>query len=112
MKPQSGTIKFDLVNVQSQPNGSDCGLFAIAFATELIHGNDHEMHTIPIFPFPLEREALPVLFPSQCSSLLIQVRIDPPLKCGKYVSVMPLRDHSQSSDKYMTLSSYTVIVEV
>ncbi len=40
MKPQSGTIKFDLVNVQSQPNGSDCGLFAIAFATELIHGND------------------------------------------------------------------------
>ena len=40
MKTKKREIHFDLVNVMRQPNGSDCGLFAIAFATELIHGFD------------------------------------------------------------------------
>lgn len=40
MKPQADAIHFDLVNVHPQPNSSDCGLFAIAFATELVHGCD------------------------------------------------------------------------
>ena len=40
MRPRADTLHFDLVNVQSQPNGWDCDLFAIAFATELVHGSD------------------------------------------------------------------------
>ena len=40
IRAQADTRHFDLVNVQSQPNGWDCGLFAIAFATELVHGSD------------------------------------------------------------------------
>ena len=31
---------FRLVNIQRQPNSSDCGLFAIAAATEIVHGKD------------------------------------------------------------------------
>ena len=31
---------FRLVNIQRQPNSSDCGLFAVASATELVHGKD------------------------------------------------------------------------
>ena len=38
MKPKSDTIRFDLMNIQSQPNSYDCGVFAIACATELVHG--------------------------------------------------------------------------
>lgn len=33
-------IKFDIMNVELQPNGSDCGLFALACATELAYGHD------------------------------------------------------------------------
>ena len=40
MRPRADTLHFDLVNVHPQPNGWDCGLFAIAFATELVHGYD------------------------------------------------------------------------
>ena len=40
LRPQSDMMNFDIVNVQCQPNGSDCGLFAIAFATELVHDQD------------------------------------------------------------------------
>ena len=40
MKTRKKEIHFDLVNVMRQPNGSDCGLFAVAFATELAHGYD------------------------------------------------------------------------
>ena len=40
MRPQSRVLNFDVVNVQAQNNLSDCGLFAIAFAVELVHGND------------------------------------------------------------------------
>jgi len=39
MKPKSSTLTFDVVNVQSQINSYDCGMFAIAFATEIAHGN-------------------------------------------------------------------------
>ena len=39
--PMSGTYYiFDIIEIQSQPNSSDCGLFAIACATELIEGFD------------------------------------------------------------------------
>ncbi len=31
---------FRLVNIQRQPNSSDCGLFAISSATELVHGKN------------------------------------------------------------------------
>lgn len=40
MKPKADMLRFDLANLQVQPNGSDCGLFAIASATELVHGCD------------------------------------------------------------------------
>ena len=40
MQPQVDTLHFDVANVQAQPNGSDCGVFAIAFATELAYGCD------------------------------------------------------------------------
>ena len=39
-QPSSDQVEFKLVNVQRQPNSSDCGLFAIANATELAHGRD------------------------------------------------------------------------
>ena len=32
------TLHFDAVNIQRQPNDYDCGVFAIAYATELAHG--------------------------------------------------------------------------
>ena len=40
LQPKSETFFFDLMNIQSQPNGNDCGLFALACATELVHGYD------------------------------------------------------------------------
>ena len=33
-------ITFQMVNIQRQPNVSDCGVFAVAVATELVHGKD------------------------------------------------------------------------
>ena len=33
-------LRFDLMNVQAQPNGYDCGVFALACATEIAHGCD------------------------------------------------------------------------
>ena len=38
--PKSDSYRFDIMNVQSQKNGSDCGVFAIAYATELAYGRD------------------------------------------------------------------------
>ena len=40
MRPQSTMLNFDVVNVQAQSNSYDCGLFTIAYAAELVHGND------------------------------------------------------------------------
>lgn len=40
VQPQSDIYIFDLMNVQSQPNLSDCRLFAIASAIELVEGGD------------------------------------------------------------------------
>ena len=37
---RSDTIIFDVANCMSQPNGSDCGVYAIAAATELAYGYD------------------------------------------------------------------------
>ena len=37
-KSKGKEATFKLANVQRQPNGSDCGVFALAFATELAHG--------------------------------------------------------------------------
>ena len=33
-------ITFRMVNIQRQPNESDCGVFAVATATEIVHGKD------------------------------------------------------------------------
>ena len=40
MQPSFDEVEFRLVNIQHQSNGSDCGLFAIACATELAHDRD------------------------------------------------------------------------
>ena len=40
LKPEKDVIFFDIMNVHAQPNLTDCGLFAVAFATELVHGED------------------------------------------------------------------------
>ncbi len=38
LKPKEDVFHFDLADVQKQSNSSDCGLFAVAFATELVYG--------------------------------------------------------------------------
>ena len=38
LQTEEKSIKLEWANVQKQPNGSDCGVFAIAFATALCHG--------------------------------------------------------------------------
>ena len=39
-KPPLNQITLQMVNIQRQPNASDCGVFAIAGATELVYGKD------------------------------------------------------------------------
>ena len=39
LKPSCDVLLFDM-NIQTQPNLNDCGLFALACATELVHGFD------------------------------------------------------------------------
>ena len=38
VKPATDIFNFDIVDVQRQPNLVDCGVFALAFATEIVHG--------------------------------------------------------------------------
>ena len=38
MRPRSRAITFDVINIMRQPNGHDCGLFALANATSLANG--------------------------------------------------------------------------
>ena len=33
-------VTLQMPNIQRQPNASDCGVFAIAFSTEIFHGKD------------------------------------------------------------------------
>ena len=40
VRPRSRTIKFDILNVMPQPNAWDCGVFAIACATDIAHDRD------------------------------------------------------------------------
>ena len=40
VKPTCDIYTFDIMNIQTQTNSSDCGLFAIACATELVDGQD------------------------------------------------------------------------
>ena len=40
VQPKSDSLHFHLMNVQGQPNAYDCGVFAIAYATELVHSCD------------------------------------------------------------------------
>ena len=40
MQPETNQLKFQLANVQIQPDSVSCGLFAIAVATELVNNND------------------------------------------------------------------------
>ena len=39
-KSEASEIRLDFVNVDRQCNGSDCGVYALAFAAELAHGGD------------------------------------------------------------------------
>ena len=39
-KPSADRVIFDTMNVQQQPNTFECGIYAIAFATELVFGHD------------------------------------------------------------------------
>ena len=39
-KCDAATLRFDIVDVMTQPNASDCGVFALANATELAYGSD------------------------------------------------------------------------
>ncbi len=38
--PVSSNFRFDVINIMPQPNSYDCGIFAIANATELLHGKN------------------------------------------------------------------------
>ena len=40
VRPTCNELKFDIMNIQCQENMNDCGLFAIAYATELVYGED------------------------------------------------------------------------
>ena len=40
IKPKGDTLTLNFVNIQHQGNGSDCGLFALACATDIVHGRD------------------------------------------------------------------------
>ena len=40
VKPTSKLFKFDVLNTMAQPNAHDCGMFALACATDLAHGCD------------------------------------------------------------------------
>ena len=40
VKPTCKVMKFDVMNTMSQPNAWDCGVFALACATDLAHGRD------------------------------------------------------------------------
>lgn len=39
-RPRSRQVNFDIVNIMSQRNGTNCGIFALACATELEYGCD------------------------------------------------------------------------
>ena len=39
-RPVCNTVTLDIINVMSQPNTWDCGVFALANATELLYGYD------------------------------------------------------------------------
>ena len=40
VKPTCKVFKFDVLNTMPQPNAHDCGVFALACATDLAHGHD------------------------------------------------------------------------
>lgn len=44
-KPKSDHVKFLMADIYKQPNCSDCGLFAIACATELAHAKNPQICT-------------------------------------------------------------------
>ena len=46
-------IRFDIMNVSPQTNSQDCGVYAIAYATELAHG----AHTEQPLSKPMLQEA-------------------------------------------------------
>ena len=72
IRPEDSQIKFQLVNMQVQPDSVSCGLFAIAVATELVHNKDPSrcmwdvdqmrkhlvqcLESQQLLPFPLVRE--------------------------------------------------------
>lgn len=74
VKPMCNVFKFDVLNTMPQPNAHDCGMFALACATDLAHGcdtvlsewniegNAMRMHLIEclerghISPFPIKKK--------------------------------------------------------
>ena len=40
LKPTADRVSFDIVDVEGQTNSYDCGVYAIAYATHIIHGLD------------------------------------------------------------------------
>lgn len=71
-KCPSDTLTFDVMNIQAQTNSHDCGIFAVACATSIVHGIDpvlcqwesHQMreHLVQslekkqLTPFPIVKE--------------------------------------------------------
>ena len=60
-QPVSSQVKFCLANIQRQPNSTDCGLFAIASATEVAYAKDP---TLCYWDIPKMREHLAVCLES------------------------------------------------
>ena len=40
LQPKADRLSFDIINVEGQLNSYDCGVYAIAYATHIIHGLD------------------------------------------------------------------------
>ena len=87
MQPSTETITYRSVNIQRQPNGKDCGLFAVAVAVELALNRDPRLcfwdiknmrnhlyncfETGTLSPFPLKK-ARRVPFGSIYKNLVIE----------------------------------------
>ena len=77
---------FCLMNVQKQLNSSDCGVFAIAYATELVHSTD------PVLPYvEMWRTHLKEGFVKGNLDCFPQTRVPASNLYRKIVTVLPLQ---------------------
>jgi hypothetical protein len=77
-------IKVNIMPVQQQTNGSDCGIFAVAFTASLLHGQDpcQATYDTTVMRYHLKqclRNKHFQIFPSS---------VKPVVRCGKYKSVI------------------------